>query len=324
MNIYRHLSAIVAFLFLVWGGRLEAQQQGQTSLWLTNPFGYNPAYAGLSAGAEAHAVYRQQWSGLTGNPQYHLVDAQLPLLGGMSGLGFKAENQSFGAHRFTRAGLGYAHHLRWSRSIRLSAGALLGYQQYMLDGSVLRTPQGLYQDFAGLVDHRDDQISVSRLQVGGFTVEVGGLVEIDGFQFGASIQPVYTRVVGGGRLRPLWIATGSYRYQAGDQWSVQSGVLLRADARSKQAELTVLGGWSGRVDAGFAYRGWPGRGSDALVMLGGLRINERSKLFYAYDLPLSSLAAAHQGSHEVLLKYALMQPIGKGKIPPIIYNPRFF
>jgi hypothetical protein len=29
------------------------------------------------------------------------------------------------------------------------------------------------------------------------------------------------------------------------------------------------------------------------------------------------------GSHEILLQYNLGQSFGKGKLPPIIYNPRF-
>jgi hypothetical protein len=38
---------------------------------------------------------------------------------------------------------------------------------------------------------------------------------------------------------------------------------------------------------------------------------------------MSGLQEVTDGSHEVMLNFNLNKPIGKGKPPKIIYNPRF-
>jgi hypothetical protein len=32
----------------------------------------------------------------------------------------------------------------------------------------------------------------------------------------------------------------------------------------------------------------------------------------------------NRGSHELMLRYSLNKPVGRGTLPPVIYNPRFW
>lgn len=88
-------------------------------------------------------------------------------------------------------------------------------------------------------------------------------------------------------------------------------------------EISTIFRWKENIFAGASFRGLSSSARDAAVLLGGLRINERTTLAYSFDIPLSALQAANRGSHELLLRYELNKPIGRGKLPPVIYNPRF-
>jgi len=57
--------------------------------------------------------------------------------------------------------------------------------------------------------------------------------------------------------------------------------------------------------------------------MGGLRISERMHLYYGYDLSLSALRGATEGSHELMLRYNLNKVIGAGLAPPVIFSPRY-
>ena len=59
-----------------------------------------------------------------------------------------------------------------------------------------------------------------------------------------------------------------------------------------------------------------------LAVIGGFKLSENISFVYAYDLSLSKLKNFNNGSHEVMIRYNLNKPIGKGVPPPIIYNPR--
>ena len=59
------------------------------------------------------------------------------------------------------------------------------------------------------------------------------------------------------------------------------------------------------------------------MILAGIKLNEKITLAYSYDLTLSTLREVSDGSHEILINYNLGKPVGKGKMPPVIYNPRF-
>ena len=52
------------------------------------------------------------------------------------------------------------------------------------------------------------------------------------------------------------------------------------------------------------------------------QIAENISFYYTYTIPLSSLRTATTGSHEVMVRYTINQKLGRGILPPIIYNPR--
>ncbi len=307
-----------------------AQQSPQYSLFMLNPYATNPAYAGLENTLVATGVYRQQWSGLKGAPVTQHINAHLPLYVIHSGIGLKVENDAIGAHRTTQALLSYDYQIELGRSAVLSLGGSAGYLQYSLDGDKLRAPEGTYVD-GGLINHDDDYLPEGKVQAGTPMFEVGVYLQARSLEIGAAVQPVFAPTLKAGgseafQLQPVrqYLFSVMYTIDAGENVKVKPSVLVKTDARETQMEFSTLIRWRENIFLGGSFRGFTHTAKDAAVILAGLKINEKTTLAYAFDIPLSPLNTANRGSHELLLRYSLNQPIGAGKLPPVIYNPRFF
>jgi len=311
-------------------GTVCAQQLTQYSLYMLNPYGLNPAYAGMENSLIATGVYRQQWSGLKGAPLSQHINAHLPLYRINSGLGFRLENDGIGAHRATAGYLSYSYHQALGRNTVLSMGVSGGYLQYSLDGDKLRAPQGTYVEPGGIFDHNDPYLPEGKVTAGTPVGEVGLYLKIKKWSIGAAVQPVFapslsTTKSGGFRLTPNrhYLMTVNYAFDAGENVQVQPSVLVKSDITKTQTDISCLARYRENIFAGASFRGIGTKGNDAAVLFGGFKLNERTILAYSFDIPLSPLNTVNRGSHELLLRYDLNKTIGAGKLPPVIYNPRF-
>ena len=311
-------------------GRMWAQQGPQYSLYMLSPHALNPAYAGLEGTLVATGFYRQQWSGLRGAPLSQQVDAHLPIFAISSGAGIRLQNEAVGAHTTTSAVVNYNYQTEISRGIVLSFGVGVGYMQYGLDGTKLRAPEGTYAEPTGGFTHNDDLLPESKIQAGTPILETGIFLKTAKFTFGIGMQPIFAPVLkatnnGNFSLQPKrhYNLLAAYDISATDNLLLQPSVLVKSDITETQTDISLKAVWRENTFAGVSYRGLGATSRDAVVLFAGFRLNEKSNLAYAYDIPLSPLNAANRGSHELCLRYSLNRPIGAGKLPPIIYNPRF-
>jgi type IX secretion system PorP/SprF family membrane protein len=316
------------FLLALMAMRLFAQQVPQSSLYALNPYAFNPAYAGMENTLVATGVYRQQWSGLKGAPVTQHINAHLPLYAISSGIGIRIENDVIGAHNSSQALLSYNYQLQAGRNAVLSIGVSAGYLQYVLDGTKLRAPEGTYvdPDFS----HNDQVLPLGKEKVGAPLIEAGLYLQTKNLEIGASIQPVYASklTAGAGSFGVKAVQHGffyaAYTIGVGENLSLKPSVLVKTDLVKTQAEVSALAKWRDNMFVGLAYRGFGSTSKDAAILIAGLKLNDKTTLAYAFDVPLSPLNTVNRGSHELLLRYSLNKPIGVGKLPPVIYNPRFF
>ena len=320
----------IGFLLFCWVAVLQAQQAPQYSLYLLNPYAYNPAYAGMENTLVATGVYRQQWSSLRGAPETQHLNVHLPLYMISSGVGFKAENDLVGAHRTTQALLTYSFQREIGRNAQLSIGVSGGYLQYALDGAKLRTPEGSYEP-AGVFLHNDPLLPEGKVTTGTPVFEAGVYFKWKDLGLSLATQPVFAPVLetsdaGSFRLQPVqhFLGAVSYSFALGQNFMINPALLLKTDITETQMEISAIIHWRKNIFAGTSFRGMSSSARDAFVVLGGLNLNERTTLAYSFDIPMSALQVANRGSHELLLRYELNKPIGTGKLPPVIYNPRFF
>jgi type IX secretion system PorP/SprF family membrane protein len=324
--IMRNCYLSVLFVFLAIS--LSAQQLAQYSLYNMNPYVFNSAYAGMESTLVATGAYRQQWSGLKGAPVTQHVNAHLPIYSINSGIGLRVENDVIGAHNGSHAVLSYSYHLQVGRLSTLSVGLGAGYTQYVLDGAKLRAPQGSYEnpDFS----HNDQVLPEGKERVGAPMLEAGVFWQGKNLEIAVSVQPVYasklTTGTGGFGIKPIQhgFFYTAYSHSLTDNLTLKPSILVKTDLIKTQAEATLLARWREMIFAGVGFRGFSSASKDAAVLIGGLKLNDKTILLYAFDVPLSALSSANRGSHELLLRYSLNRPIGVGKLPPVVYNPRFF
>jgi len=305
------------------------QQAAQYSTYMLNPYAYNPAAAGLGQTFQANAAYRRQWNDLPGSPETVHVNAHFPLGIIPSGAGIQVETDALGAHRVNKASLAFNYQKAVGRTALLSVGASVGYLQYRLDGSLLRAPQGQYEQNVFL--HNDAFLPEGSTQAATPFVEVGLVFKSNAFQVGIAALPIFAPALQFSAqnginytLSQHFIGHASYALEIGEAHQFRPSVLIKTDGIQTQAEVSGIFSWNNNILLGTSFRGVAASSRDAMVLLLGGRINPKTTLIYAFDIPLSSLKAGHRGSHELLLKYDLGRTLGKGNPPPLVYNPRFY
>jgi len=316
-------------ILLCYAVSLSAQQFPQYSLYMLNPYAYNPAYAGTENTLVATGVYRQQWSSLEGAPATAHFNAHLPVFVASSGVGIRVENDIIGAHRTTSGVLSYDYQIELGRTALLSLGLSAGYMQYTLDGTKLRAPDGVYEP-AGF-NHNDQFLPEGKVNAGTPLLEAGIFLQMKKFRAGVSTLPAFAPSLSlssgnnAFKIEPVqqYFFTASYSFDVGDRLNVSPASVVKTDLTETQMEISAVLQWNENIFAGASFRGFGKSDKDAAVVLAGFRLNDKTTLAYAFDIPLSPLSAVNRGSHELLLRYSLNKPIGAGKLPPIIYNPRF-
>ena len=144
-------SLFLLFFFL----SLKAQQPAHYSLYMFNRMHWNPAYAGLDHSLSFTGIFRKQWVDLNGSPTTQNINVHMPLYMTSGGIGLNLENDAFGAERIMTATLAYNYQAYLGSGI-LSFGVAGGMVQRTLDGSLLRTPDGIYTPDVPDIDHQDD------------------------------------------------------------------------------------------------------------------------------------------------------------------------
>ena len=130
-----------------------AQQAAQYSLYMWNKHAFNPAYAGMDNSLSITGVYRNQWVNLPGNPVTQAVNAHMPLYIAGGGVGIALENETLGSWTQTTTNLSYDYQMVVNNSGVFSIGLSAGFLQRKFDGTLARTPEGIFDDLGNYMGH---------------------------------------------------------------------------------------------------------------------------------------------------------------------------
>jgi type IX secretion system PorP/SprF family membrane protein len=302
---------------------LWAQQPAQYSFYGFNSYLWNPAAAGINGAMEATGGLRRQWVDLEGSPssQYALFQVPVPAL--RAAFGLKIENDVIGVQTQTNLLLSYNYQLEMGAGI-LSLGASGGISQVGLDGSRVRTPEGNYLE--NQINHRDNLLGNSLTSGTAPLIELGAWYQSEKLSVGIAARNVLAQAVGLDRLELSTVRNffinAQYQLPLSSRITLQPTLFIRSDLVQTQTDLGLIARYNDKFFAGSSLRGYNSNSIDALALMGGIQLNEKLSVGYAYDLSLSSLRTVSNGSHEIVLNYRIKE-IGKGgKAPKIIYNPR--
>lgn len=314
-------------IYIGWLAGANAQQVTQYSMYMLNPYSVNPAIAGTEKTMQANAGYRTQWVGIVGNPKTMFANVALPLSIIGSGVGISFQNESIGARTGLMAKASYSY-IKKMGDAQISFGVAAGIVQGALDGNKLRTPDGDYTQ--GTPDHRDNLLSLATIRGIVPTFDAGIFYKSEKIEGGISVVNVSEpklKLDGAKTVDALlkrgYLALLMGHFDLFSNITVHPSVLVKSDATQTQIDFSTFFKYDDNIFLGASFRGYNKNSVDAVAILGGLKLNPKLTLAYSYDLGLSDLKNVTQGSHEIMLQYNLGKEFGKGKLPPIIYNPRF-
>lgn len=299
---------------------LVSQNASQHSLYMIDIYNHNVAYGGFDRSLSANFNYRNQWSGLPGNPEQFYVNAHLPVYLLNGGAGFSFYTDRAGALRKTGFMISF-NRVRSFRGGIFSFGGSLGLRQTAIDGSVIRTPEGIYQ---GGFSHEDPILGINTDTGTSPSWSLAFYTATDFFDFGISVNDLFVNQVTLDQIN-FEQSRGIDIYSAipflVSDLEIQTSLYIKTNLQQTQGELSAMAK-NGNVFGGVSLRGFNENSFDSVVFFGGIKLNEHYTLSYSYDAGISALSDSTQGSHEININYNLNKLIGIGLPPEIIYNPR--
>jgi hypothetical protein len=124
------------------------------------------------------------------------------------------------------------------------------------------------------------------------------------------------------QILPHVMLHASWQTAIGDLEIMPTTVWM-SDLSQIQATTQCYLTWRERFILGGGYRGWSNHTQDAILLTAGVHVSDRFLFMYAYESGLSPLKQTHNGSFELMIQYRIPTGINQGKLPGIIYNPRF-
>ena len=307
----------------------QAQLAPQYSLYMLNPYNFNPGYAGLDNSLSITGVFRKQWVNLEGSPTSQHLNVHMPLYYLSGGFGITIENELLGAERTTSATASYNYWLPINKENVLTIGLGGGFVQKSLDGKKLRARDGEYVN-GNVFNHNDGLLPVNEVSATATTFNAGIYYQAPVFEVGIAVNNLIESVVGLGenavteiQLKRNYFINFAGYFDVNSAISIQPSFLLKSDLIQTQLEFSTIVKYNSNIFGGATFRGYNSNSIDAIALIGGLKLSERVILAYSYDLTLSDIKTVNNGSHEILLKYNLSKSFGAGVPPEIIFNPRF-
>lgn len=317
-RIFRNIIVLVAMM-LMFVFDMQGQVDAQLSQYWAIPTYYNAGASGSSDYLRINGGARLQWLGIENAPQSFLgqVDMPLNLFGKRIGVGAGLQSETMGLFSNLNINAQFSYKIKLFKG-ELSIGAQVGYFEQKFKGSEVEVPDDDdYHDSSdqaiptqdlkgGTVDisagifyaHKYFWVGVSGLHLLEPTVKMG----LEGSESTASQE--YETVV----PRTLYFMGGSNIPLKNTLFELQPSLMVKTDFSVFSAEITARARYNKFLSFGVGYR-W----KEAVMIMAGA---EYKNFFvgYAYDYPLSAIAKASSGSHELLVGYKMKIDLsGKNK-----------
>lgn len=314
----------ILFLFLFTTHFLYGQQVEQYSLAGLHDGVYNVAAYGSKGSIRMTGLVRQQWVKIAGSPtsQYLLIDAPFRE---QFGVGLSFQQSQLGAHKIQKINFGLNYRKSFEQNY-ISLGIAGGACRTEYDGRKLRTPEGEYGN--GQINHQDDLLGVEELGGQSYQLDVGAYAKFGNAKLGISMLNAFVGNPDAGSIgldrSPHLYGSMGYSLDVGSNVRVDSKIGLEYNSELFQAQFLLLGTWSEIYSIGFQARGIGPEAKESIGGIAGYHLNEHFQLFYSYEYNILPFRNVFDANHEVAVIYTLSKPLGKGQLPPVIYNPRYF
>ena len=317
-RMFRNI-VVLAAMMLMFVFDMQGQVDAQLSQYWAIPTYYNAGASGSSDYLRINGGARLQWLGIENAPQSFLgqVDMPLNLFGKRIGVGAGLQSETMGLFSNLNINAQFSYKIKLMKG-ELSIGAQVGYFEQKFKGSEVEVP-----DDDDYHDSSDQAIPTQDLKGGTVDVSAGIFYTHKYFWVGVSglhlLQPTVKMGLEGSEStasqeyetvvpRTLYFMGGSNIPLKNTLFELQPSLMVKTDFSVFSAEITARARYNKFLSFGVGYR-W----KEAVMIMAGA---EYKNFFvgYAYDYPLSAIARASSGSHELLVGYKMKIDLsGKNK-----------
>jgi type IX secretion system PorP/SprF family membrane protein len=289
---------------LGWSGL--AQQITVSSLFIENPFLFNPSVAGTDDGFKVRMDNRFQWMGFVDAPITNMLSAYGPHKSRNIGYGGTIGYDSQGpSGKFSMNGSFATNFALGAGGTRISTGINFGFLQYRVDGSQLildspddpngqedlYAPDAMMSAFvpdaaAGLyLYHPKWYLGFSALQLFNNNIKFNG-------------QDSKRN-----KLKTHFYAIAGYRWSLGEQWMLEPAILVKKVAVvPTQLDITARLTFREQFWGGFNVRNTFESLDDLSFMVGYIH-GKRLNIGIAYDYSMSRIKQYTNGTIELMIGY---------------------
>lgn len=304
------LIALLAALAILAPGRASAQTDPMLSQYYQAPTFYNPAEAGQTDYLRIRAGSRMQWVGVDGAPTTFagLADMPFKLMDRRLGVGVKVMTEKIGLYNSMDIAAQLAYKFRrWGGM--WSAGLSVGMYDQKFKGSEVILPSD--DDY-----HQGTDDAIPTQDIHGMALDLGAGVSYTHRLFSAGLSmthltsPTIRMKIDGSETstekefqwqarRTLYFTAQSNIPIKNTLFEVIPSVMVKSDLHTVVAEATGRVRYNKFLSAGVGYRYNDAVYATVAAEFKGFFIG------YAYDYPLTAIAKASSGSHEIVAGYSL-------------------
>ncbi|CAM3323467.1 PorP/SprF family type IX secretion system membrane protein [Aequorivita lipolytica] len=303
----QHIFILLMLMFVFSILKTQAQQDPQYTQYMYNMNVVNPAYAGSKESLSLTALYRNQWSGLEGNPVTFTFSAHSPITKKI-GLGLSAIKDELGPFRETNLFADFSYTLQLASSVKVAFGLKAGvtFQDVGLVNLEVQDP--------------NDPLFSQDINNTYPNIGAGAFLYGEKFYVGLSVPNMLKSVhldengIKYGSETNHYFITAGYVFQLSENVKLKPSIMVKSAFNapvSYDGNLNAL--FYERFELGVSYRL-----DDSFSGLVGFQITPNIRVGYAYDRVISDLKAEGPHSHEIILTFDVFFS------PPSIISPRFF
>lgn len=291
----RKLILFLAGFLLINAFKVQAQQDYQLTLYMLNPFIYNPAIAGVANFWQIRSNHRFQWVGMTDPPVTNAISAFGPHSKKDMGFGGNLLYDVTGPTSRMQLNGVYAYNIFLTNGIRMSMGMAAGVMQYKVDGTKIK-----------LSDETDPILQPSVYSKIAPDASLGIYLYRMDFYAGLSVKQLLNNTIkigdndkGLNKLKSHFYLVGGYIFEINREWKVEPTIVVKKVVPAPlQVEISSKVIYNRTFWGGLAYRS-----GDAVSAVLGYTYNKKIFIGYSYDFGLNDMRKYNSGSHEVCIGY---------------------
>lgn len=309
---------ILSFVFVAVLG--YSQQERQYTQFMYNKLSFNPGYAGSFDAASLTGIYRNQWLGLDGAPKSVTVSFDTPLNNERVGVGLNLHTNKIGITNTVTADGSYAYRIKMGAgTLGIGVQASIRYFSNDYNDSRLVATQDLGTD-GGIPGSQTSKYLPN--------FGAGLFYSTKKFYAGFSVPRLINNNIdfsslnpkAGQEFRHVYAMTGVL-LKMSEKIQLQPQVLFKFVSNAPlDADLNLNLIFDQRFTIGATYRvgGDDDSAGESIDLIASAYLTQNLMLGFSYDITMSGLKQASNGSIEAIIKYNF------GSMNEDIINPRFF